>query len=738
MKLLQTCYTSCRIGQTGSSGFQFYSYSEGLTETERDEIGKLGGYSAPYGSNPFPTEDEVLHVLPVAFKYFRLSSGRVGVLQSTACMQEYTGRPGNFFTHALILDRGEFPFLPIWMCHSDYFKHDLSEEEKNIQSVPPLLPILDIDESSFPASFPIQKKSSIRQFANQGNHRELLSKLLDIILSGKAEKKPVIMADKNPEEVIVALCRALPFENVLNLTFSTYSLNPEKQGVLLSASHYEGSDFNFDDPSKKFDYYVFNRVNTKYPELEEQSEFSITLAEQLASEPERIDELYAFMKHFNVTKDIQSIDLIASIFDMRNFASKWEQILPFVTDNAKSEYRETFLNKYQEQIIHLIDVMQDEDSICKYLGSLLKLIHRLPDTSIWFNEIFSLYLSIMIKRLDTAATGHFIELNKRVLAIFKDNDREVFKKHFISDDTFRRFVSSAHTELACMNAFVLIISSIKILSGTNTIANIFTIESIVKLIHNIDEDQISADSFHSLISEASDGADLVLSGISEVGANSLAKRLVRELMDKKNYAFFHEIVQKGTFDKSAIVHDIREEAVRLLEAKALTQIPTGKDLMIYAQFGKWIDTDENQAIGLIMMKKNVPDMIEQMAVFRDTKKLSVFLEWKSNEIFPRLKHPEDWKKFYSLSKHLSCDFLNECVKKYFVQANDSEPLIALILFSHDSGNIDGLLRQIMALMKRATYSTLKQEIKKEKEDINEYFTSLNKGVQLKRLFNLKF
>ena len=737
MKFLQTYYTSCRIGQTGSSGFQFYSYTEGLTEEERDEIGKLGSYNAPYGSNPYPTEDDVLHVLPIAFKYFRLNSGRVGILQSTACTQEYTGRPGNFFTHALILDQGEFPFLPILMHNSTYFKHDLNEEEKNIQSIPSLLSVLDIDESDFPVFFSEQKDSFIRKFAGLNTNQELLSKLLDIILSKEEKKKPIIIADKKPEEVINALCRALPFENALSLTFSTYSLYPENQDVLLSASHYEGSDFNFDDPGKKFDYYVFNRINARYPEPEKQSEFSKTLVEQLASEPTQIDDLYAFLSHFSGAKDIKSMDLIASIFSMRNFTSKWEQILPFVIDRAKSEYIETFLDKYQEQIIRLIDVIHDEDNICKYVEGLLKLIHRLPDPSIWLNKLFSLYLSIIIKQLGVS-TKCLIDLNKRILVIFKGDDREVFKRLFISNDTLSRFVSSAHTESACINAFVLIISTIKTLSGANAIASIFSIEPIVKLIHNIDEDQISSESFHCLLSEASDEADLLLLGVSEVGANNLTKRLVRELMDETSTFSFYEIARKGIFDKPAITDDIREEVVDLLERKALMRIPTKQDLMIYAQFKKWINIGKNQAISLILTTKDVPVMIEQMTALGDAKKLSVFLEWKSDEIFPNLKHPSEWEKVYSLSKQLSLDYLNKCIKNYFVQASDFKPLIALISFSNDGGKIDDILRQILSLMKRTTYNALKREIEKSNEDINEYFTSLNKGVQLKRLFNLKF
>ncbi|MDR0332380.1 MAG: hypothetical protein LBI15_02860 [Dysgonamonadaceae bacterium] len=737
MKLLQTYYTSCRIGQTGSSGFQFYSFSDGITESELDEIGKLGSYTAPYGSNPFPTEEEVINVLPVAFKYFRLSSGRVGVLQSTACTQEYTGRPGNFLTHALILEEGEFPFMPILLNRNEYFKHDLTDEQKNIQVTPSLLPLLMVDESNFSVDTGNRNNFSIQQFVKQGNNEELLSKLLDIILTGKGVQKRIVMADNKPEDVIYALSNALPFENIADFTFSTYSLYPEAQNVILSASRYEGSDFNFDDMSMKFSYYVFNNTNGKYAELEDQSELSKKVIKLLASEPQRINELYEYSSHFSGEKDIKSLGLIASIFSKDDFAAKWKQILPFVAAKAKPEYVEKFLAEYKEQINQLINTFQSENDISVFFENLLKLIHRLPNSFVWFDNLFSWYLSIIIKHFESS-TESLIELNKHILNIFKGADREVFIKHFFSRDTFSCLTQQAHTELAVFNVFTLIISSTKTLLGTFNDNKLFSFEEIVK---NIDEEPISRESFQVLIAEVSDEADLLLSAIFSIReANSLVKRLIRELADEKNVVSFHKIIAKGILDNPAMADEIREEAISQLEKKALTHTPTNEELRLYTQIKKWINDTEYPAISLVLSEKNVPALIEQISTFKDAKKMSVFLEWKSGEIFPSLKQPEDWKNFYSLSKHIELDTLNICAEKYFKQAKETKSLVALITFSHTKNNrqMDDMLRKILTTMNRSAYNALKRDMEQCPNKVCDYFASLDKGSFFKRLFNLKF
>lgn len=93
MEILQAYYTSCKYGQSGS-GFQFYSYSEGLSSDELDEIASFVDYVAPTNLPTNPSPEEIERDFPVAFSYFRLASGRVGVVQSVALNHDYTGRPG--------------------------------------------------------------------------------------------------------------------------------------------------------------------------------------------------------------------------------------------------------------------------------------------------------------------------------------------------------------------------------------------------------------------------------------------------------------------------------------------------------------------------------------------------------------------------------------------------------------------------------------------------------------------
>src|ERR1700733_14799786 len=103
MNLLQAYYTSCRIGQSSASGFQFYSHSAEITSDELAEIEKIGNYIAPTNLKSNPTLEDIASDFPVSFTYFKLKSGRAGVQQSVALSQDYSGRTGNYFSHTLLL-----------------------------------------------------------------------------------------------------------------------------------------------------------------------------------------------------------------------------------------------------------------------------------------------------------------------------------------------------------------------------------------------------------------------------------------------------------------------------------------------------------------------------------------------------------------------------------------------------------------------------------------------------------
>lgn len=738
MKLLQAYYTSCQIGQTSSSGFQFYSYSSGITETELDEIGKLGSYTAPYGSNPSPSNDEVINVLPVAFKYFRLSSGRVGVMQSTACTMEYTGRPGNFFTHTLLLEQGDFPVMPILLQGCNVFKHDLTDEEKRVQTVPVPLPPLSINQSDIS---PKWNNFSILQYLKHGNNEELLSKLLDIFLTDKYSQKKVIIADSEAEKLIYGLSNALPSENVHKLTFSTYSLRPEGQNVVLSASRHEGSDFNFDDSSMAFNYFIFNNATGKHTEVENQSELSKTLVRLLATDPKKVGELYSFSSNFKGEKDTNSMDLIASILSKQYIPTKWKQILPFVSDNANIDYLEVFLSEYKDQIFDLIQTRKDDHEIFLLFKETLRLIHRSQQASVLLKELFQVYLELLVGHLNTP-TKALTDFNKHLLTLLNSTDKSIFSEQFFVHHTLSTFSMRAHTELEVMNAFVLIGCSLKPLTDSflrlNELLNWEEVETIIK---NIDEERTPSDSFNVLISELQDQMDVILKYVSKYKADSLGKRIILELVNEKYIGVFYKLVQGDILNIPGTSIAIREEIVLQLEEIALVKAPTEEELKVYSLLGKHINLSKCPSIGLVVAKVDLTVIFEQMVKFKDAKKLSVFVAWRRNDIISSLKQTDDWGKYFALAPNLAPDYLYLQVKNYFEETGDSNTLESLVVYLHNKGNnqMDDLLRQVLTLVKRTSYNNLKQNIERgHPAEVNAYFTSINKGVSIKRLFKFNF
>ena len=234
----------------------------------------------------------------------------------------------------------------------------------------------------------------------------------------------------------------------------------------------------------------------------------------------------------------------------------------------------------------------------------------------------------------------------------------------------------------------------------------------------------------------------MLFGIAGAKADNLAKRIIRELCKDQSPVPFHELILKGILDNPVMSDEIWNEAVSQLETKALTQIPTEKDIKVYTRLKNRLNDAPNQyqAIRLVLSTNDLPVLIDQMKSMKDEKKSVVFFEWKSKDILPTLKRPEDWNHFFVFARYIKQDKLNECVIKYFEQANDTKVLMALITFSHGKNNKqpDDLLRKIMASMKRSTYNALKRDMEKCPDEIYDYYISLNKGIQLKRLFNFKF
>ena len=208
-KALQLYYTSCKKGLSSGSGFQTFSMSEGISNEERLEIEHYGLYVAPLDMPSQPSMEEVATMFPTSFSFFRLRTGRFGVARSKYVGKDYSGRFGNYFVHALILNDGLFPFHPIRLFGSSIFRDGLTEQEMDVPQAPDPLPSLGIDDLALDGNL---DQNIVREFV-QNNHRgEVIEKIVAATLAFETSHRPLVFCDswKNIPYWIGALQMAFP------------------------------------------------------------------------------------------------------------------------------------------------------------------------------------------------------------------------------------------------------------------------------------------------------------------------------------------------------------------------------------------------------------------------------------------------------------------------------------------------------------------------------------------------
>ena len=146
MRASQYIYTSWKNGDSPNKGFMVYSRSPDVTEAESEEIRFAMKYVVPGDMNPAPSPEEIAENFPFAFSYFRLSSGRECVAQSTYLGRDYSGRFGNYIISALLFDPGELTVYPSELFGEDCIRTYLTEDELEAASPPPPLPRIEIDD----------------------------------------------------------------------------------------------------------------------------------------------------------------------------------------------------------------------------------------------------------------------------------------------------------------------------------------------------------------------------------------------------------------------------------------------------------------------------------------------------------------------------------------------------------------------------------------------------------------
>ena len=516
MKLLQTYYTSCRIGQSGASGFQFYSFSEGLTNEELFEIEKIGNYIAPLNLPSNPSKEDIDSLFPVSFNYFKLKSGRVGVLQSVALIQDYSGRPGNFLSHAYVLESGNFPFLPILLFKSSSFRTNLTSDEWNTTNVPSKLLSVELETL---VKNPNINLSSIQYFLAENENEKIYSQIINSIIENSVSNRKIILSDNqiNIAFWLASISFAFPLYLANTMSFSTYSLDPANNNSLICATSQEGNRFNFtNDAAYQFQYYIFNIPLNKYSVVNHSSTYAEVANTSLTISYDRFIKLHEFFNNFNYHFINNDIDLIYKIFtaseEKSQFQFEWSELLGFVSQFANDTYLKEFLSaniEYLEQV--LSKIIDDNSSIIKFFGQSLSILEKTKSLKD-FKINFDLYLSWlnMVVFCPNGENLSQVYLKKLIIAnepivkqfiLFGD----YFETSFFSNENFNvlhNYLSD--TEKNSFSTYILAITVQNSALCNYGFENIFKIPSFNLIINQYSQNSKSGQNVELLFSSITD------------------------------------------------------------------------------------------------------------------------------------------------------------------------------------------------------------------------------------------
>jgi hypothetical protein len=214
----QLHYTSAPTGLENRAGFQFVASSrDGLTHQHL--VMPLLAYRPPPAAPPQPSPAE-LDQLPIALSYQRDGDNML-LVHCCYLGTDYSGRYGNFLGHAVIAKRGELGGLrPIELWRSPLW---------TVSPTGPSLPELE----DLPAGTTVTPEAVLSFLGGRGEAAyPLLAALLDAALAALDGRggQVILVSDKvdTIARWIAAVCFSMPHADALELSFVTYTADPDR------------------------------------------------------------------------------------------------------------------------------------------------------------------------------------------------------------------------------------------------------------------------------------------------------------------------------------------------------------------------------------------------------------------------------------------------------------------------------------------------------------------------------
>ena len=473
-KALQLYYTSCKKGLSSGSGFQTFSMSEGISNEERLEIEHYGLYVAPLDMPSQPSMEEVATMFPTSFSFFRLRTGRFGVARSKYVGKDYSGRFGNYFVHALILNDGLFPFHPIRLFGSSIFRDGLTEQEMDVPQAPDPLPSLGIDDLALDGNL---DQNIVREFV-QNNHRgEVIEKIVAATLAFETSHRPLVFCDswKNIPYWIGALQMALPVNMAHGITFNTYTADPETCNTLVCATSRTGSRFDFSEYQRDFQYYIFDFLDDSSSVVEEKSKYGLMASKGYSVSAGSLPAFHDFIEKFEFREINREIEAAYDLFEITNAGVKALSLdnivcaIKFANDYAPSP----LLGALAEKIADIVDTISHEvdvpaahvitEFLFKISAQTKKAVHLDTAYAFFFN-----CLDHLIFDSDEVTFDGIDDLNSMALMINRHNSKN-FVSRWIAPERLHRlskYITDDETPSHARACFVLTINNLTAIDAT--------------------------------------------------------------------------------------------------------------------------------------------------------------------------------------------------------------------------------------------------------------------------------
>ncbi|KAA2261294.1 hypothetical protein F0L68_17735 [Solihabitans fulvus] len=229
MSVRQLHYTSCEDGLEGIQGFQVSATTPGLSKFFVDLAVRSSAYEAGPGLVERLADDD-LSTFPIAFGYTPAERAAL-LFQSRYVGPDFTGRLGNYFAHALVVDdvdRELGAALPIDLWRSQVW----SGIARGGETVLPELDTLPPGTAADP--------SATRRFLGTSEQRagliRLVSTVQPLLATGRGRLALVVPDDQHGALWLAALTRSLPRHLALSVSFVTYTSRPHEQELLVSCT----------------------------------------------------------------------------------------------------------------------------------------------------------------------------------------------------------------------------------------------------------------------------------------------------------------------------------------------------------------------------------------------------------------------------------------------------------------------------------------------------------------------